>query len=93
MVVTLDTTQLLRSALNALALTKAVVFVRGERRSVRCEIDQIKQQKDHNYQQLARKDVLLCKVVTLDTTQLLMSALNEEASLKAVVFGRRKKKV
>ena len=44
MVVTLDTTQLLRSALNALALTKAVVFVRGERRSVRCEIDQIKQQ-------------------------------------------------
>jgi len=45
------------------------------------------------YQQLARKDVLLSKDVTLDTTQLLMSALNEEARSKAVVFGRRKKKV
>ena len=41
---------------------------------------------------MARKDVLLCKVVTLDTTQLLMSALNNEAPLKAVVFWRRKKK-
>jgi hypothetical protein len=30
-------------------------------------------------------------VFTLDTTQLLMSALNEEAPLKAVVFERRKK--
>ena len=30
--------------------------------------------------------------VTLDTTQLLRSALNEEALIKAVVFGRRKKK-
>jgi hypothetical protein len=30
--------------------------------------------------------------VTLDTNQLLMSALNEEASRKAVVFGRRMKK-
>jgi hypothetical protein len=45
------------------------------------------------YQQFARKDVLFFKVVTLDTTHLLMSALNKEASLKAVVFGRRKKKV
>jgi hypothetical protein len=47
--------------------------------SVRCEMDKIKTTKEHNYQQLARKDVLLLKVVTLDTTQLLMSALNEEA--------------
>ena len=42
---------------------------------------------------MARQDLLLLKVVTLDTTHLLMSALNEEALLKAVVFGRRKKKV
>ena len=48
--------------------------------------------KDHNYQQLARKDLLPPMFVTLDTTHLLMSALNEEAPLKAVVFGRRKKK-
>ena len=61
--------------------------------SVRCEMDKIKTTKEHNYQQLARKDVLLSKDVTLDTTQLLMSALNEEARSKAVVFGRRKKKV
>jgi hypothetical protein len=47
--------------------------------------------KDHNYQQFARQDVLYCMFVTLDTTQLLRSALNEEASLKAVVFERRKK--
>jgi len=63
------------------------------RRKVRCEMNQINQQRNHNYQQLARKDVLLCKVVTLDTTQLLISALNEEAPSKAVVFGRKKKKV
>ena len=42
---------------------------------------------------MARKDVLLYMFVTLDTTHLLISALNEEALLKAVVFGRRKKKV
>ena len=30
-------------------------------------------------------------VVTLDTTHLLMSALNKEALVKAVVFGKRKK--
>ena len=41
---------------------------------------------------MARKDVLPHKVVTLDTTQLLMSALNALAPQKAVVFGRRKKK-
>ena len=62
------------------------------RRKVRCEMDQNKTTKDHNYQHLARKDVLCSKDVTLDTTQLLMSALNEEAPLKAVVFERKKKK-
>jgi hypothetical protein len=41
---------------------------------------------------LARKDILYLMLVTLDTTQLLRSALNEEAPEKAVVFGRRKKK-
>ena len=41
---------------------------------------------------MARKDVLLCRFVTLDTSHLLRSALNEEAAKKAVVFGRRKKK-
>ena len=56
-------------------------------------MDQNKTTKDHNYQQLARKDVLFFKVVTLDTTQLLMSTLNEEALINAVVFGRRKKTV
>ena len=45
------------------------------------------------YQQLARQDLPLFMFVTLDTTHLLMSALNEEAPSKAVVFGRRKKKV
>jgi len=55
-------------------------------------MDQNKTTKEHNYQQLARKDVLFSKVVTLDTTHWLMSALNEEAPLKAVVFERKKKK-
>ena len=41
---------------------------------------------------MARKDVLPHKVVTLDTTHLLMSALNALATEKAVVFERRKKK-
>ena len=31
--------------------------------------------------------------VTLDTTHWLMSALNKEALIKAVVFGRRRRKV
>jgi hypothetical protein len=44
------------------------------------------------YQQFARKDVLRDMLVTLDTTHLLRSALNEEAPQKAVVFGKRKKK-
>ena len=64
---------------------------------VRCEMDQKKSTKDHNYQHLARKDVLLDKDPsdkdpTLDTSHLLMSALNEDAPSKAVVCGRRKKK-
>ena len=63
-----------------------------EEESVRCEMDQNKTTKEHNYQQLARKDLLLLKVVTLDTTQLLRSTLNSLALKKAVVFGRRKKK-
>ena len=46
---------------------------------------------DHNYQQLATQDVLNSRLVTLDTSHLLRSALNEEAYSKAVVFGRRRK--
>ena len=63
-----------------------------ERRKVRCEMDQLKQQRTNNYQQLARQDLLRSKVVTLDTSHLLRSALNKEILLKAVVLGRRKKK-
>jgi len=51
-----------------------------------------KEKKGKVYQQLAKQDLLSCMFVTLDTTQLLMSALNTLASLKAVAFGRRKKK-
>ena len=43
--------------------------------------------KDHHYQQFARNDLLYPLFVTLDTSHLLMSALNEEAYKKAVVFG------
>ena len=74
--VTLDTSHLLMSALNALAFSKAVVFGRREEERVRCEMDQLNTTKDHNYQQLARQDVLFCKFLTLDTSHLLMSALN-----------------
>jgi hypothetical protein len=67
--------------------------VLGEgRRKVRCEMDQLKQQRTNNYQQLARQDLLRSKVVTLDTTHLLRSALKALALRKAVVFRRRKKK-
>ena len=62
------------------------------KRKVRCEMDQLNTTKDHNYQQFARKDLLRSKVVTLDTTHLLRSALKASAPQKAVVFGRRKKK-
>ena len=55
-------------------------------------MDQNKTTKEHNYQQLARKDVLYCMFVTLDTTHWLMSALNKEALIKADVFRRKKKK-
>ena len=65
----------------------------GRRKRVRCEMDQINTTKDHHYQQLARKeDVLQYMVVTLDTTQLLRSALNLEADQNAIVFLRNKKK-
>jgi hypothetical protein len=53
-------------------------------------MDQIKTTKDHHYQQ--RKDVLLDKDVTLDTSHWLMSALNAAPQAKAVVFEKRKKK-
>jgi hypothetical protein len=91
MVVTLDTTQLLRSALNEEASRKAVVFGRRMKKGKMWN-GPIKTTKDHNYQQFARKDVLPCRFVTLDTTHWLMSALNKEALIKAVVFEGRKKK-
>ena len=77
----------------ALAPEKAGCVLEEQEESVRCEMDQIKTTKDHHYQQLARKDLLLARYVALDTSHLLISALNEEAPIKAVVFGRRKKKV
>jgi hypothetical protein len=46
-------------------------------------MDQIKTTKNHHYQQLATKDVLLAKVVTFDTSHLLMSALIALALAKA----------
>jgi len=55
-------------------------------------MDQIKTTKNHNYQQLARQDLLFSKVVTLDTSHLLMSAVNALVDLKAVEFGRNKKR-
>ena len=66
----------------------------GGRTKVRCEIDRIKTTKDHNYQQLERQDLLFLMSVTLDTTHLLMSALNKDAPQKAVweeEKGKRKK--
>ena len=54
-VVTLDTSHLLRSALNKEVPWKAVVCLGEGRRKVRCEMDQNKSTKDHNYQQLARR--------------------------------------
>ena len=93
MSVTLDTSHLPMSTLNKEAPWKAVVCLGGGRRNVRCEIDQIKQQKEHHYQQLARKVVLLYRLVTLDTSHLLISTLNAWAFSKAVVFGRKKKRV
>ena len=91
--VTLDTTHWLMSPLNAAAPKKAVVCLGEGRRKVRCENGPNKTTKDHNYQHLARQDLLRAIFVTLDTTHLLMSALNAAAFWKAVVFGRRKKKV
>tara|TARA_B110000091_G_C13446953_1_gene322420 strand:+ start:70 stop:321 length:252 start_codon:yes stop_codon:yes gene_type:complete len=45
------------------------------------------------YPQFGRKDLLDVMLVTLDTTHWLMSALKLRQPLKAVVFGRRRKKV
>tara|TARA_B110000090_G_scaffold112633_1_gene125768 strand:+ start:297 stop:542 length:246 start_codon:yes stop_codon:yes gene_type:complete len=47
-----------------------------EEESVSYEMDQNKTTKDHHYQQLAMKDLPRCRYVTLDTSHLLMSALN-----------------
>ena len=55
-------------------------------------MDQINTTKDHHYQQLARQDLPLFMLFTLDTTHWLMSALNAAAPSKAVVVGRRKRK-
>ena len=77
-VVTLDTSHLLMSPLNAAALLKAVVLGRRKKKSKKWNVPN-KQQRNQNYQQLARQDLLEAMVVTLDTTQLLRSALNEEA--------------
>ena len=88
---TLDTSHLLMSPLNKEAPLKAVVFGRRKKKSQMWNGPN-KTTKDHNYQQLARKDLLLAIYFTLDTSHLLMSVLNEEAPWKAVVFGRRKKK-
>jgi len=90
--ITLDTTQLLMSALNKEAREKAVVFGRRTKKGSDVKWTN-KTTKDHHYQQFARNDLLYPMFVTLDTSQLLMSALNKEAREKAVVFGRRKKKV
>ena len=81
--VTLDTSHLLILALNAVAPAKAGGVWEKKEERVRCEMDQIKTTKDHHYQQLARKDLLLARYVALDTSHLLISALNEEAPLKA----------
>ena len=79
MFVTLETSHLLISALNALALAKAVVFGRRKKKGSNVKMDQLKTTKNHHYQQLARKDVLYFMFVTLDTSHLLMSLLNSEA--------------
>ena len=105
--VTLDTSHLLMSALNASASLKAVVFGRKKKKKgsdvkiktsttiyqqlAKCEVARINTTKDHSYQLLARQDLLFSKVVTLDTSHLLMSGLNALVDLKAVEFGRNKK--
>ena len=71
---------------------KGCCVLEEQEESVRCEMDQIKTTKDHHYQQFARNDLLFPMFFTLDTSHLLMSALNEEASANAVEFGGRKKK-
>jgi len=53
-------------------------------------MDQINTAKDHNYQQLARKDSLESRDFTLDTSHLLMSALKEVAIAKAGCVWEKK---
>jgi hypothetical protein len=72
-------------------------FIKGccvweeEEERVRCEMDQITQQRTTTINQL-QEDLPFSNRVTLDTSHWLMSWLNAAAFLKAVVFGRRKKK-
>ena len=61
------------------------------RRKVRCGSIKTTRTKQ-KYQQFARKDVLLCRVVTLETTHLLMSALNKKAPLKAGVWEEKEER-
>ena len=84
---TLDTSHLLRSALNFWVLAKAGCVWGEKEERVRCEMNQVKTTKDHHYQQLARQDLPLHNIITLDTSHLLRSALNAAAFQKAVVFG------
>jgi hypothetical protein len=53
----LDTSHLLMSALNAVALSKAGCVWEEKEERVRCEMDQIKTTKDHHHQQ-DRKSVV-----------------------------------
>ena len=96
MSVTFDTIHLLISALNEEAAPKAVVFFGRRKRSVRCEcvIDRRNKKSTEGSVNVtcmraysyAKKDLLLLMSVTLATTHLLISALNEEAPAKADVF-------
>ena len=90
--VKLDKSHLLRSALNPLACEKAIFWEEEEEKKVRCEMDQIKQQRTTTTNIGKEIDSLSFVFVTLDTSHWLMLALNAAAFLKAVVFVRRKKK-
>jgi hypothetical protein len=54
-------------------------------------MDQNETTKEPQLSIIGKENLLWYKYVTLDTTHVLRSALNEEAPLKAVVFERRKK--
>jgi hypothetical protein len=57
--------------------------LKGKRRKKKgsefLDVFEEKEKKGKVYQQLAKQDLLPFMLVTLDTTQLLMSALNKEA--------------